>query len=170
MQIRSLIYIIIFTLVACNSTPPVNKQVFRYNVTEGIASLDPAFAKNQSIIWAVKQVYNTLVEPDNQLNIRPSLAKSWEVSPDHQTFIFHLRTDVYFHDNESFIGGKGRRMTAEDVVFSLQRIMDPKTASPGAWIFNERVDPRNGFTAIRGGEPMRQVNDDPREKSRLGCA
>ena len=148
MQIRTFIYIIVITLVACNNRQPIDKQVFRYNVTEGIASLDPAFAKNQSIIWAVKQVYNTLVEPDNQLNIRPCLAKSWEVAEDHQTFIFHLRTDIYFHDNESFIGGKGRLMNASDVVYSLKRIIDPKTASPGAWIFNGKVDPDNGFTAI----------------------
>lgn len=148
MQVRLFIYIFICTLVACKSGQQVDKQVFRYNVTEGIATLDPAFAKNQSVIWAVKQVYNTLVEPDNQLNIRPCLAKSWEVATDHQTFIFHLRTDVYFHDNESFIGGKGRLMNARDVVYSLKRIMDPKTASPGAWIFNGKVDINNGFTAI----------------------
>ncbi|WP_344813525.1 ABC transporter substrate-binding protein [Chitinophaga oryziterrae] len=122
--------------------------MFRYNVTEGIATMDPAFAKSQSVIWAVKQVYNTLVEPDNQLNIRPCLAKGWEVAADHKTFVFHLRTDVYFHDNESFIGGKGRKMNAHDVVYSLKRIMDPATASPGAWIFNGKVDIGKGFTAI----------------------
>lgn len=148
MQVRPFIYIILITLIACKNRQQLDKQVFRYNVTEGIASLDPAFAKNQSIIWAVKQVYNTLVEPDNQLNIRPCLAKSWEVAADHQTFIFHLRTDIYFHDNEAFTAGKGRQMNANDVVYSLKRIMDPKTASPGAWIFNGKVDINNGFTAL----------------------
>jgi peptide/nickel transport system substrate-binding protein len=148
MQVRPLIYLIILTLVACKNRQQVDKQVFRFNVTEGIASLDPAFAKSYSVIWAVKQVYSTLVEPDNQLNIKPCLAKSWEVTADHKTFIFHLRTDVYFHDNESFIGGKGRLMTAKDVAYSLKRIMDPATASPGAWIFNGKVDFDNGFTVI----------------------
>ncbi|GAA3955644.1 ABC transporter substrate-binding protein [Chitinophaga oryziterrae] len=148
MQVRTLIIILISTLVACKHTQHTDKQVFRYNVTEGIATMDPAFAKSQSVIWAVKQVYNTLVEPDNQLNIRPCLAKGWEVAADHKTFVFHLRTDVYFHDNESFIGGKGRKMNAHDVVYSLKRIMDPATASPGAWIFNGKVDIGKGFTAI----------------------
>lgn len=148
MQVRLFIIILASTLVACKNTQHTDKQVFRYNVTEGIATMDPAFAKNQSVIWATKQVYNTLVEPDNQLNIRPCLAKSWEVAEDHKTFIFHLRTDVYFHDNESFIKGEGRKMNARDVVYSLKRIMDPATASPGAWIFNGKVDMNNGFTAI----------------------
>jgi peptide/nickel transport system substrate-binding protein len=69
------------------------------------------------------------------------------VSPDHKTYTFHLRTDVYFHDSEVFADGKGRRMTADDVVYSLRRIMDPTTASPGAWIFNGRVDIEKGFLA-----------------------
>src|SRR5207344_2113783 len=111
-------------------------QVFYYDETTGIASLDPAFAKNQSILWAVNQLYNGLVETDSNLHIVPCLAKSWEVSTDHLQYIFHMRTDVFFHDNEAFENGKGRRMNASDVVFSYQRLIDPATASPGAWIFN----------------------------------
>ena len=56
-----------------------DKQVFRYNENTGIASLDPAFAKNQAVIWAVHQIYNTLVETDSNLKVAPSLANSWDV-------------------------------------------------------------------------------------------
>lgn len=133
---------------SCGSRSTDTRQVFRYNQTEGVASLDPAFARNQAVIWAVKQLYNTLVEPDTGLVIRPSLARSWEISADNRTYTFQLRTDVYFHDSEVFPGGKGRRMTAADVVYSLRRIMDPATASPGAWIFNNRVDREQGFQAL----------------------
>src|SRR5258707_13056697 len=59
-----------------------NKKVFIYNESDGIATLDPAGAKNRSIMWAIHQLYNTLVETDDQLNIVPSLAKSWDISPD----------------------------------------------------------------------------------------
>ncbi|MEO8108928.1 MAG: ABC transporter substrate-binding protein [Ginsengibacter sp.] len=124
------------------------KNIFHYNEQTGIATLDPAFAKNQSIIWAVHQVYNTLVQTDDSLNIVPSLAKSWEESDDNLRFIFHLRSDVFFHDDNAFPNGKGRRMVAEDVAYSLQRIMDKNTASSGAWIFNGRVDSLQPFTAI----------------------
>ena len=129
-------------LVACHhsSRREEVRTVFHYNEPFGIASLDPAFAKNQSIMWPVHQIYNTLVEPDNQLHIVPSLASSWEVSPDRRTWRFHLRTDVFFQDNEAFPEGKGRRMTAADVVYSFYRIIDKKTASSGAWIFNSRID------------------------------
>jgi peptide/nickel transport system substrate-binding protein len=124
------------------------KNIFHYNEQSGIATLDPAFAKNQSIMWAVHQLYNTLVQTDNNLNLVPSLAKSWDISTDNLTFIFHLRNDVFFQDNPAFPDGKGRKMTARDVVFSFQRILDPATASSGAWIFNGRVDTVQPFKAI----------------------
>ncbi|SEL74276.1 peptide/nickel transport system substrate-binding protein [Chitinophaga rupis] len=138
-----------FTFVmGCQPDHRSNTQVFRFNHTDGLSSLDPAFAKSQAIMWAVHQVYSTLVEPDTQMVIRPLLATRWEESADHTTFTFYLRPDVYFHDNDAFVNGKGRRMTAQDVVYSFRRIMDPATASPGAWIFNGKVDPKEGFKAL----------------------
>jgi peptide/nickel transport system substrate-binding protein len=135
-------------LAACSSPHTEGRSVFRYNEKDGIASLDPAFAKNRSTIWPIHQLYNTLVEADDDLHIVPALARSWEVSPDKRTWTFHLRTDVFFHDNEAFPGGKGRRMVAGDVVYSFSRIIDKSTASSGAWIFNERIAPSAPFTAI----------------------
>ncbi len=69
-----------FSFTACHSLSTNNKKTFRYNEPTGIASLDPAFAKNQSVIWPVHQIYNTLVQTDARLNIVPSLAKSWDIS------------------------------------------------------------------------------------------
>ncbi|MES2003327.1 MAG: ABC transporter substrate-binding protein [Bacteroidota bacterium] len=137
-----------FVWMSCQQTASSGKQVFYYNESTGIATLDPAFAKNQSIMWPVHQLYNTLVEIDSGLNIVPSIAKSWEVSEDRLTYTFHLRTGIYFHNNEAFLNGKGRELTARDVAYSLQRIIDKTTASSGAWIFNNRVDTAQGFRAL----------------------
>ena len=126
----------------------IPKNIFHYNEQSGIATLDPAFAKNQSIMWVVHQIYNTLIQTDDSLHLVPSLAKSWEISADNLTYTFHLRTDVFFHDNEAFPNGKGRRMTASDVVYSFSRIIDRNTASSGAWIFDNRVDSIHPFIAI----------------------
>jgi len=135
-------------LISCGSSKRNEKNYFHYNETTGISSLDPAFAKNQSNIWAVHQLFNTLVETDEQLHVVPSLAKNWDISTDRMQIIFHLRTDVFFHHNPCFASGKGRRVVADDVVYSFQRLMDKTTASPGAWIFNNRVDAVNGFKAL----------------------
>ena len=133
---------------SCSQKHSAEKNVFHYNEQTGIASLDPAFAKNQSIMWAVHQLYNTLVEIDENLNIVPSLAKSWLISDDRLVYTFYLRNDVFFHDDQAFAHGKGRRMTAHDVVYSFNRIINKQTASPGSWIFNRKVDSTNGFKAI----------------------
>lgn len=138
--------LIFFT--SCYHTEKEKGKYFHYNDYSGIASLDPAFAKNQSIMWAVHQLYNTLVEVDSLLNIAPSVAKRWEISEDGKSYTFYLRDDIFFHDDACFKNARGRRLKAEDVVYSFERLTDRSIASPGAWIFNDKIDSVNGFTAI----------------------
>ena len=140
--------IVLTGIFSCTSHDHPDKKIFRYNETAGIASLDPAFAKNQSIMWAIHQLYNTLVEIDENMQLRPSLAKSWEFSADKRSIVFHLRTDVFFHSDAVFPNAAGRKLTAADVQYSLLRIADPKTASPGSWIFNNRVGGIAPFTVV----------------------
>jgi len=133
---------------ACSTHQHTDKKIFHYNESSGLASLDPAFAKNKQVMWAVHQLYNTLIEIDSNMHMKPSLAKRWTISDDNLVFTFYLRNDVLFTDDDCFAGGKGRRLTAHDVEYSFKRIVDKSTASPGAWIFNSRVDSANGFKAI----------------------
>lgn len=140
--------LLVIATSSCYKGSRSGKMIFHYNEFNGIASLDPAFAKSQSVMWPVHQLYNTLVEIDDSLHIVPALAKSWDVSADKTIYTFHLRTDVFFHNDKVFNGGKGRKMKAADVVYSLGRIIDKKTASPGAWIFNGKVDTLQPFTAV----------------------
>jgi peptide/nickel transport system substrate-binding protein len=137
-----------FFLVGCYNGETEEGTIFHYNETTGIASIDPAFAKNQSIMWAIHQLYNTLVEVDSTLTIVPSLAKRWTISEDKRTYTFYLRNDVHFHNDACFPQGKGRTMTAHDVAYSFNRILDKTVASPGSWIFNGKVDSVDGFTAL----------------------
>ncbi|MEP7237680.1 MAG: ABC transporter substrate-binding protein, partial [Ferruginibacter sp.] len=67
---------------------------------------------------------------------------------DNLTFTFFLRNDVFFIDDDCFTNGAGRKLNAYDVEYSFKRITDKNTASPGAWIFNNRVDSVNGFIAL----------------------
>ena len=124
-----------------------DKKIFRYNESTGIATLDPAFAKNQSIMWPVHQLYSTLVEVDSNMKLKPLLAKSWEFQDQGKKIIFHLRTGVKFHSDKAFGSDSERILKASDVVFSLKRITDPATASPGAWIFSNRLNNQEPFEA-----------------------
>lgn len=141
------LFLLVF-LTACYNSAKDEKGIFYFNVDTGIASLDPAFAKNQSIMWAVHQLYNTLVEVDSSLHIVSSLATRWTLSKDRKTYTFYLRPDVFFHDDAAFPNGRGRRMTAKDVVYSFNRLLDPALASPGSWIFNGKIDPATAFKAL----------------------
>ena len=76
--------------------------IFKYNESAGIATLDPAFAKDQATIWATNQLINGLVQLDNELNVQPSIAKSWTISGDALIYTFSLRNDVFFHNDELF--------------------------------------------------------------------
>jgi oligopeptide transport system substrate-binding protein len=131
----------------CRNSTTQNPKVFHYNQASGISSLDPAFSRDQATIWACHQLYNGLVQLDPQLEVRPCIARSWQVGDDGLSYTFKLRTDVYFHTDACFADST-RLVTAADVVYSLHRILDPHVASPGAWIFHDRVDTLAPFTAI----------------------
>ena len=140
------LWVVIFS--SCKNHQHPDKKIFRYNESSGLASLDPAFAKNKQVMWASHQLYNTLIEIDSNMQMQPSLATHWTISDDNLTFTFFLRHDVLFTDDACFTNGKGRQLTAHDVEYSFKRIIDKNTASPGAWIFNNRVDSVNGFKTI----------------------
>ncbi len=141
------VFLLVIISFSCNEKKKhTNKTVFRYNESKGISTLDPAFAKSQVLIWPTMQLFNGLVQMDKDLNIKPCIAKYWHINNEGKTYKFILRNDVYFHDHDLFENGKGRKVNAYDFEYSLNRIIDPKTASPGAWIFNS-VE-KNGIKAL----------------------
>ncbi|WP_255474302.1 ABC transporter substrate-binding protein [Pontibacter qinzhouensis] len=131
----------LLVLLSCSdgTKDETDKKVFKYNQPGALSSLDPAFARNQANIWATTQLYNGLVELDGELKIGPAIAHSWDVSEDGRSYTFYLRDSVFFHDHEVFPAGKGRKVTAKDFEYSFKRIIDPSTASTGAWVFNDKV-------------------------------
>src|SRR5881398_3101680 len=96
-------------LLACSSkSANSHKSVFNINLEEGLTSLDPAFCRNRYTIWMDNQVFNGLVQVNDSLKVIPCIAKNWEISADGLLYTFHLRNDVYFHDDRHFKNGVGR--------------------------------------------------------------
>jgi peptide/nickel transport system substrate-binding protein len=83
--------------------------------------LDPQKTSAYFSFEVLENVFDTLVAPDANLEMKPALAERWEVSPDQLTWTFHLRKGVTFHDGTPF--------TADDVVYSYRRIIDQKLAN-----------------------------------------
>jgi len=147
-------YILLFLLIfiaSCKSGHFENdgRTVFRYNESAGITSLDPAFARDQANIWACNQIFNGLVQLDDKLNVKPCIAKNWNISPDGLVYKFHLRNDILFHADDSFPKNIRRKVVAGDFVYSLKRILDEKLASPGAWVLKqvEKINNTYSITA-----------------------
>lgn len=153
-----LLFPVLILVLACGRNPQGHegKQIFRYNESSGISSLDPAFARDQAMIWACNQLYNGLVQIDDSLNVLPCIARSWEISADGKLYTFFLRNDVYFHPHSAFISGQGRQVTASDFVYSFNRIIDSKTASPGAWVFSY-VDTTGGNAFVALNDTLLQI-------------
>ena len=103
--------IALFSLTHCKNetTQQTAKKVFHYNQINPITSLDPAFARNQAIMWAVDHLYNGLVYLDDSLNIIPSLAKRWQISDDGLQYTFHLQIVFFFTITPVFRTAKGEK-------------------------------------------------------------
>jgi peptide/nickel transport system substrate-binding protein/oligopeptide transport system substrate-binding protein len=97
------------------SSRPIQGGVFRYPLLEPFHTLDPAQAVYRMEVMLVQQIYDGLTGFDRHLRVMPALAKFWEISPDGRTYTFELRENARFHN--------GRRVTAEDCVFSFERLL-----------------------------------------------
>jgi oligopeptide transport system substrate-binding protein len=94
---------------------------------EAPATLDPALARTSTALEYIVEVFSGLVAFDPDLNLKPEIARSWDLSADGRTYTFHLRDGVVFHD--------GRAVTAGDFKYSLERACDPSTGSMTAESF-----------------------------------
>ena len=133
-------------LSSCADNALTNKDhlVFRYNEHANINTLDPAFSRTLQDTWVSNQLFNGLVQMDNDLNIVPSIAKNWTISEDGLSYSFSLRNDVYFHKHELFGKDSTRVVVADDFEYSFNRLRDEKIAAPGNWVLKKV----NDFEAI----------------------
>ncbi|GMV86377.1 MAG: ABC transporter substrate-binding protein [Dehalococcoidia bacterium] len=92
--------------------------------SEPATVLDPIQVGDVSTSEYVVEIFGGLVTLDTNLEVQPDIAQSWEVSNGGKTYTFTLRDDVVFHT------GNTRRVTAEDVKYSIERAADPVNASP----------------------------------------
>jgi peptide/nickel transport system substrate-binding protein len=93
--------------------------VLRARFNADIRSTDPGTNRDANTDGVMGHVVEGLVAFREDTSIGPMLAESWEISPDGKTYIFHLRKGVKFHN--------GAIMTADDVVWSFKRWLDPAT-------------------------------------------
>ena len=107
----------------------------------GMEGFDPVTAGEVAPAQHMQFVtHMTLLEFDHDLEMRPYLAESWEVSEDRSEVTFHLRNDVFWHD--------GHPTTAEDVAFTFRVFSDPASGYPNQSFFGPYMSEGNGVEVV----------------------
>ncbi|HME97554.1 MAG TPA: peptide-binding protein [Methylomirabilota bacterium] len=135
-RVRSLLAVIggLTLATACNSsvdtraedpatagTPAYGDTFIQASIGD-IGGLIPSLTSDQSSHEVGGLIYDGLIKLDKDLNMAPAMAESWTYSPDCLDLTFKLRKDVKWHDGHPF--------TADDVVFTYQTMINPKTPAP----------------------------------------
>ena len=128
---------------SANATLTHSKDIIFVDNGADAPTLDTVMTQDTNSARVLYDLFEGLTSFDQSNKIIPGLAQSWEISPDAKTYTFHLRPGLKFSD--------GSPITAQDVVFTWQRLVDPKTASPYNYIGSNIV---NGQAIIDGkGSP-----------------
>jgi ABC-type transport system substrate-binding protein len=121
--------LLLFTTAAlCAAETPRRGGTLRLARPADLQSIDPAICFDGESMLLTRLIFQGLVDFDEQSKIVPKQAIDWNVSADRKTYTFHLRPGVRF--------ANGREVEASDYVYSLQRIIGPRTESPGESYFN----------------------------------
>jgi oligopeptide transport system substrate-binding protein len=143
--------LVVCTLLGCSGSDeqqgstarPSAQKVFRYAMNGSPTSLDPVQSGNVYANVIVANVFDTLYTYKylaRPPELKPSLAAAMPVvSADGLVYTIELKTGVRFADDAAFPDGKGREVTAHDVVYSIKRHFDPETRPQGAWLWQGRI-------------------------------
>lgn len=134
-----LLTVIICAILMCSgpggasaASAPKKGGMIREGMHMDLASTDPHVGSSPFNGIVMNHIYETLVGLGDKLEFIPVLAERWDTSRDYKTYTFYLRKGKLFHN--------GREMVADDVKYSIERIMDPKTGSPRRSEFANTVD------------------------------
>lgn len=116
-----------------------NKDTIYVDNGEDAPTLDPAISSDTTSARVIYDLFAGLVDFDQKNQPIPGLSEKWDISPDGETYTFHLRDGIKFSD--------GTPITADDVVFSWQRVANPKMSSPYNTLLSNIV---NGQDVIDG--------------------
>ncbi len=130
---------LVLALIGCSSNDRIAGYV-HYRLNFNPTTLDPALIVDVNGGMIAAKIFNGLVRMDENLEVIPDLAESWDISPDGKKYTFHLRRDVRFSND--------RMLSAADVKYSFERILAPGGRSPNTWI----LDRLSGARAFMKGE------------------
>ena len=145
-SIRTVTALLLLLWAAVSFAAPL--RVINTSAGGRVRTLDPVFADDLASRNLLGAVYDTLLEYDydaRPYKLKPAMLKSMpRPSEDFKSYFFELRDDLFFAADPVF-GGRQRKITSQDVLFSILRIADARNHSPLFWLFRGRVAGIDGF-------------------------
>ena len=130
-----------FGLLSCSGrNTDGGKKIVHFSMSDDVKSADPATVNDALSVEMTGNIFEGLVTysylgPVD--HIEPLLAEALpEISKDEKTYTFKIKSGVLFQDHKAFNGGKGREVTAEDFIYALKRVGDPRLSSANWWTFD----------------------------------
>ena len=131
--------------------------VMRMNEVEAFKSLNP-IAVNEIVGFHIgSQLFEGLVKFDqNDLSIKPAIARSWESNENQTEWTFHIRQGVMFHPDACFADGKGRELKAADIKFCFDKLCtaDPANSQFDVTFKDRVVGANESFEASKTGKTL----------------
>ena len=138
-----IIGLLLATVVSCTKKTDSNESVLNLAVSSKVKGMDPIYSNDRYSSNEVARVYEGLLEYHylkRPYTLKPNLAAAMPtVSEDGLTYTFQIKKGVMFHDDAAFTNGKGRELVAEDFVYSIKRLADPKLQGLGYWLLDGKV-------------------------------
>ena len=155
-----LAFLLLSLLAGCgnNPYPPEGRALIGYNALgEDPRTLDPAQVSDTTSAEILCQIYDSLYQnaylerpykvipalaadyPQSRIYYEDLLEKGKKVRKARMEYVFRLRNDIYFQDDPCFPGGKGRPVTAQDVIYSIKRLADPAVQATGYWLVAGKI-------------------------------
>lgn len=132
-----------FLITSCSKKEVSTEKVLNIAVSAEIKGMDPIYADDKYSSNEVARIYEGLLEYHylkRPYTLVPNLAAELPVvSADGLTYTFKIKPGVFFQDNAAFESGKGRELVAEDFVYSIKRLADPKLQGLGWWLLEGKI-------------------------------
>ncbi len=134
---------IALSLISCTSKKNNLANELRI-ASANLKGLDPVATGDETSSNVIALLYDTLFQYQylkRPLTIEPNLADGMpQVSKDGLVHTIKIKKGIFFSDDASFSGGKGRELVSQDFVYSWKRLCDPRLASEGFWLFDGKVE------------------------------
>lgn len=141
-----ILFVLILFVVGCNQNTEetINRDILdksggvvNRHFLDSFVVFDPAQIQDSNSHEVCRQIYDGLVDFDSEGRIIPSIAKSWNISPDKKEYTFYLRNDIYFHSQsgQEPTANGGRQLKAQDVEYTFKRILSQEQNSQASFFW-----------------------------------